>query len=108
VQILLGHAGIASTAIYTHLTTPTQASLHSLLDRLMTGLRGAAMIELGDVFRRFADLTSTNRVRPTDFLRRLRAAETLTVIRFPASGLTVDESDPENGLSSGYLDKCLI
>jgi site-specific recombinase XerD len=38
VQILLGHARIASTAIYTDLTTPTRASLHGLLDRLMTGL----------------------------------------------------------------------
>ena len=38
VQILLGHASITSTAIYTHLTTPLRASLHSLLDRLMTDL----------------------------------------------------------------------
>ena len=37
-QILLGHANIATTAIYTHLTEPTRASLKSILDKLMTGL----------------------------------------------------------------------
>ena len=38
VQILLGHASIRSTVIYTHITEPTRQSLRNILDNVMTGL----------------------------------------------------------------------
>ena len=38
VQILLGHANIATTAVYTHLTEPTSVALRGILDRLTIGL----------------------------------------------------------------------
>ncbi|MBF0127882.1 MAG: tyrosine-type recombinase/integrase [Magnetococcales bacterium] len=38
IQMLLGHASLKSTMIYTHLTEPMRASLRAILDGAMAGL----------------------------------------------------------------------
>lgn len=38
IQILLGHASISSTSVYTHLTEPTRKQLRTTLDAIMTDL----------------------------------------------------------------------
>lgn len=38
VQILMGHANIKSTMLYTHLTEPTRTALRGKLDNIMSGL----------------------------------------------------------------------
>src|SRR3954471_5372788 len=90
VQILLGHASIASTAIYPHLTTPTRASLHTLLDRLMTGLGGTVMIEVADVFRRFvADDLSAHGASMPPSAARSGAAKRATARCSPTTPATI-------------------
>jgi site-specific recombinase XerD len=36
VQMLLGHASIRSTEIYTHLTTPIQSQVRQAIEKIMT------------------------------------------------------------------------
>jgi integrase len=80
VQILLGHARIATTAIYTHLTTPTLTSLQGLLDRLMARWGGRPQASVCQILGR-ARTKQRGTVRDGDYHDRLGHRK----VRFPGS-----------------------